>query len=78
LQQRENDVNDRCRNYNPNPSLDPHRNFVKEYGLEPNLPVLRSILEQQANVTWHQIEQQIFEVQEYRFVVVHGSVSGMP
>lgn len=68
LQQRESAVNSRCENYDPNPSLDPERNFIKEYGLLPKLEVRRKQLKEQQNVTWHQIEQQLFEVQEYRLV----------
>lgn len=66
LSKRESDINDRCKLHNPNPSLEPERNFIEEYGLLPKLPVLADQLKKQPNVSWHQIEQQIYEVQEYR------------
>ncbi|EGD76928.1 hypothetical protein PTSG_07269 [Salpingoeca rosetta] len=66
LEKRENAVNQRCEDHNPNPSMDPERNFIKEYGLMPLSKLRRKQLKQEKNVTWHQIEQQVYEVQEFR------------
>lgn len=65
LQSRESDINKRCANYNPNPSLEPERNLIEEYGLTSKMKVLKKQLEDQKQ-PWYQIEQQVFEVQEYR------------
>ena len=53
---------------NPYLHVGPFRNFIKEYGLMTLAKKRAQQLKQQANVTWHQIEQQMFEVQEYRYV----------
>ena len=43
-----------------------HRNLIQEYGLVRLQQTLRTQLETQPGMTWHQLDQQLFEVQEYR------------
>eukprot|EP00050_Salpingoeca_kvevrii_P008731 m.304754 g.304754 ORF g.304754 m.304754 type:complete len:826 (-) comp17278_c0_seq1:63-2540(-) len=65
LREREDEVNARCKNYNPNPSVEPERNLIAEYNLLNKQKILHEQLEQQ-NVPWYIMEQQLYEVQEYR------------
>lgn len=65
LQSREQKINNRCSAHNPNPSLFPERNLIAEFGLTTMQRALQSRLASQGT-HWHTIEQQIFEVQEYR------------
>eukprot|EP00042_Codosiga_hollandica_P054693 m.746970 g.746970 ORF g.746970 m.746970 type:complete len:366 (+) comp58961_c0_seq1:320-1417(+) len=65
LQSREQSINERCDHFNPNPSMHPDRDLIKEYGLTTKQQELKKMLEGQ-NAPWHVIDKQIWEVQEYR------------